>query len=302
MCATPDALKHPDLDWNENGQSSLKGSMLRVFRRLDELFISWARDAQADEHAFPTFIPARELAKIGYFSSFPHLVSFPVTLEASQENLERFSQGKPIDENGEIHLTRAAPIRDVLTPAACYHFYARFQGTDLDAPLRLTTRATCFRRETHYVPLQRQWSFNMRELVCIGTSEDVKGFVAAQQARIVELVRRLDLGAEWQHATDPFFNPSKNPKYLLQKLDPVKNELIFDGHLAIASLNFHRNYFGEAFKIRVREAGGAAGAAYGDAFSGCVAFGLERWIHALFKRHGDEAEARLEAALAEGPV
>jgi len=86
---------------------------------------------------------------------------------------------------------------------------------------------------------------------------------------------------EFQNATDPFFNPSKNPKYLMQKLDPVKTEMIFDGKLAIGSLNFHRNYFGEAFQIS-RDGK--------EAFSGCVAFGLERWIYALVHTFGTDLD------------
>jgi hypothetical protein len=81
----------------------------------------------------------------------------------------------------------------------------------------------------------------------------------------------------WQAATDPFFNPSSNPKYLAQRLDPVKTEMVYGGDLAIGSVNFHRNYFGETFAI---ERGGE------PAFSGCVAFGLERWLYAFTDHFG----------------
>jgi hypothetical protein len=104
-------------------------------------------------------------------------------------------------------------------------------------------------------------------------------------ARLTETISRfqeaLGLGATWQHATDPFFRPARNPAYLVQRLEPVKHELVFDGRLAIASTNLHHDHFGRAFGI---ERDGA------PAFSGCVAFGVERWLAAFLARHGSAPE------------
>ncbi len=274
---TTDAI--PGLRWMENGQCSLSGDLLELERSLERVFLGWAAEEHAAEHRFPTFLPAKELGKLDYFRSFAHLVTFPVALDADTANLESFVRGEPLSKDGEIRLTRAAPIQDVLTPAACYHFYVAFQGETLDAPRHVTTRATCFRREAYYRPLERQWSFSMREIVCIGTMDEVKAFLARREAVAESFWKRISLAVEWQTATDPFFNPSKNPKYLAQKLDPVKREMVFDGRLAIGSSNFHRNYFGEAFAIRRDGA---------EAFSGCIAFGLERWIHAILHAFGPD--------------
>ena len=57
----------------------------------------------------------------------------------------------------------------------------------------------------------------------------------------------------------------------------MKHELVFGGDLALASTNFHRDFFGETFDIARDGA---------PAFSGCAAFGLERWLHALLAIHG----------------
>jgi seryl-tRNA synthetase len=267
----------PDYRWMENGQSVLSGNLLEVYRRLDRLFLKWAGECDAAEYRFPTFISARDLARLDYFRSFPHLVTFPVVLDEREENLKRFSEGEPLDPNGEIQLTSAAPIRDVLTPAACYHFYVQFQGEQLETPRYVTTLATCFRREAYYSPLERQWSFSMREIVCLGTADEVKEFLKRYQDRASGFFTRIGLSIEWKNATDPFFNPSRNPKYVLQKLDPVKTEMIYRTGLAIGSINFHRNYFGEAFQIS-RDGK--------EAFSGCVAFGVERWIFAFLDQFG----------------
>ncbi|HVF89063.1 MAG TPA: aminoacyl--tRNA ligase-related protein [Blastocatellia bacterium] len=266
-----------DYRWLENGQSAFSGKLLDLYRGLDRMFLAWAGAFRAVEYRFPVLISARELARIDYFRSFPHLLTFPVALESSDANIQRFVDGSNVNGGGEVELTLIAPVRDALTPAACYHFYAHFRGESLAGPKYVTTCATCFRRESHYLPLERQWSFSMREIVCIGTAEEVKEFLRAAEAKALDFFERSGLRVELKAATDPFFNPSKNPKYLLQKLDPVKSEMVFDDRLAIGSVNFHRNYFGEAFDIR-REGV--------EAFSGCIAFGLERFMYAFLTQFG----------------
>ena len=272
--------------WKENGQTALAGMPLAILRKLDRLFVRWADEYGAAEYRFPVFIEARELHKLDYFSSFPHLATFPVTLDSSPEHLKEFSREAGIDDAGVVRLGKCSPVREVLTPAACYHFYVLFQGASLESSLYLTTVATCFRREAYYRPLERQWNFTMREIVCIGTAEEVKEFLASHRARLERFFSKIDLPIAWQNATDPFFDPSRNPKFIAQKLDPVKTEIVFGGELAIGSINFHRNFFGETFGIR-RE--GEA------AFSGCVAFGVERWLFALLSRFGPDNLRVLES-------
>jgi seryl-tRNA synthetase len=269
-----------DFQWVDNGQSVLKGSLLNLYHQLDTLFVRWAETLGAKAFLFPTFIPASQLHKLHYFQHFPHLVTFPVTLSPEVDNLEQFIQANNCaPENKPVQLTRLSPVEEVLTPAACYHFYIHLQGQNLSTPTFLTTCCTCFRREEEYLPLQRQWSFSMREIVCIGTADEVKVFLDGFEAKLVAFFKAIQLPIQWENATDPFFKPDKNPKYLLQKLDPVKTEIVFQDQLAIGSLNFHRNYFGEAFQIWRGES---------EAFSACVAFGLERWIYAFLTHFGPD--------------
>jgi seryl-tRNA synthetase len=279
--------KLPDLSalsgyrWTENGQSTMSGGVFRLYSALDQMFQSWAKRVRAQEHHFPIFIQAKELNKLDYFKSFPHLISFPVFLDPSEENLRKFVEGQRIDEQGRLCLTETAPIHDCLTPAACYHFYVTYQGQTFNEPRYLTTRANCFRRETHYIPLRRQWNFGMREIVCIGTAEEVKAFIQSYRDLLTEMFARFKLPVQWEVATDPFFDPTRNPKHLMQQLEPVKHEMIYEGELSIGSTNYHRNYFGDAFNIQRNGE---------SAFSGCVAFGLERWVFAILNEYGSDEE------------
>jgi seryl-tRNA synthetase len=265
----------PGYRWMQSGQSSFSGPLLALYARLDALFLAWASDCGADERLYPVLLPAAELAKLDYFRSFPHLATFACALSPEPTNLASFASGPGVTDDG-VALTKLAPVEAVLTPAACYHVYVEEQGRALTAPRFVTTRCTCFRREAYYAPLRRQWSFGMREIVCLGTSDEVKGFLDRYRARVARFFEAIDLPVAWTPATDPFFNAAANPRFLAQKIDPVKTEMVY-GDLAIGSVNFHRNFFGETFGIA------RAGA---PAFSGCVAFGLERWIYAILSRFG----------------
>jgi len=274
-------LAHPDLRWRGE-QSALGGTLLDLYRRLDAAFTRLGTREQAPEVMYPTLLAAEHLAKLDYFRSFPHLATFACNLDRAADNLSAFAKGEGVAADGSVALTKLDPVQQVLTPAACYHVYVDLAGQSLSGFRTLTTRATCFRRESHYLPLERQWSFGMREVVGLGTAEEVKAFLTRGRERVERFIAAIGLSIAWTAATDPFFDMSKNPKFLAQKLDPVKTEMVHAGRLAIGSINFHRNFFGETFAIdRAGE----------PVFSGCIAFGLERWIRALMEVHGPDAKA-----------
>ena len=129
------------------------------------------------------------------------------------------------------------------------------------------------------MPLERQWSFTMREIVCMGTADEARTFLEKATAAVDRLTAGIGLPLRWEQASDPFFRASKNPQYLMQQVDPTKFELMFDDRLAIASTNLHHDHFGRAFDIErdgepVRTA--------------CIAFGIERWLSAFVHHFGPE--------------
>jgi len=257
----------------------LSGPLLDAWRRLDLAFLGWARALGAEEHRFPAFLSAAALDRLDYFRSFPHLVTFPVSLDPDPARLRAFAASRPLREDGSVDLGPCAPVRDVLTPAACYHFYVRRSGARLDNPLDLTTVAACWRREERYEPLRRQWCFTMREIVRIGTAGEVQGFLDGMRASLARRFEAIGLPIEWRTATDSFFDPSRSAKFLAQTIEPVKTEMVFGDDLAIGSINFHRNFFGETFDIARDDR---------PAFSGCVAFGVERWLYAFLATFGED--------------
>ena len=269
-------ITHPDLRWR-GSQAVLSGELLALYGRLDRAFLRLADRERAPEALYPTLIEASHMARLDYFRSFPHMATFACNLDRDADNLGAFAKGPGTDADGGVALTKLDRVTHVLTPAACYHVYVDLAGSSIEGLRTVTTRAQCFRRESHYLPLERQWSFGMREVVALGTADDVKAFLARGRERVSAFHRALGLDIAWTAATDPFFDMSKNPKFLAQKLDPVKTEMVHAGRLAIGSINFHRNFFGDTFGITLDGA---------PAFSGCVAFGVERWIRAILEVHG----------------
>jgi hypothetical protein len=176
------------------------------------------------------------------------------------------------------------PAGFALPSAACYAVYVDLAGSVLPAEgVVRTTLATCFRNEDHYDGLQRLLGFSMREIVFVGQEEGAKRHLGRAKDAVVALCGRLGLDVSLEVATDPFFDKNGG-KAKMQRLFPVKEEFVVAG-LAIGSVNYHRNFFGERCEIR---AGG------GTAHTSCLAFGVERWVHTLTARFGG-VEAALSA-------
>ena len=210
-----------------SGQLSMSGPLLQLAGQLDAAFAVLAAAWGAEPEKHPATLPASLLLNAGYLRSFPHQATFAAGIELAA--LDEFAA-----DPGQDPRSLLGPATEILTPAACYHLYPGRTGQALTKPLYLTTVNTCYRRETEYVPLRRQWSFTMREIVCVGTAADTAAFAAKAQAVVSRLRELTGLAADWQQATDPFFRPDQNPAYLLQKLSPVKQELCYgEGDLAI---------------------------------------------------------------------
>lgn len=259
----------------------LTGPRHTLAETLDGAFLDLAFSFGAEAQDFTPLLPVSALRKIDYFSAFPHLVTFPAAVRDDAADLRDFADRNGADGRGPLEVGRMKSVEYVLAPAACYAVYIGMQGARLPAPpKRITVKGCCFRSETSFEPLVRQPAFRMREIVHLGDRATVESFLATAQARVVALADSMGIATSIATATDPFFDPARSPKYLHAKLFPSKHELI-SGGVAIASFNNHRNFFGEAFRIS-----GSEGAVH----TACVAFGIERWVHAILEAHGPDPD------------
>lgn len=266
-----------------SGLATLGPELVALRAALEDRFLAWAAEADAQPMQFPALVRVDELEQLDYFKNFPHLAV--VASHLLPERLEsHYAKGGSVA--GGIPAADLAAGRYVLPSAACYSVYLHLQGSVVTVPRFVTTVATCCRNESSFDDLRRLWSFSMREIVCIGTADEVQEHLGASKRRILDLAAQLGILLQVAVASDPFYQP-QGPRALMQKLFPQKEELVYGQSLAIASLNFHRNFFGERCRI--------AGADGEPVFTGCAAFGLERWLHALLDRFAGDAGAALAA-------
>ncbi|MFF5447217.1 hypothetical protein [Streptomyces sp. NPDC012888] len=270
-----------------DGLVTLGPEAVRLRAALDTVFTGWAQAAGAAEVLYPPLIPVADLARFDYFTNFPHLVlaAAPVDTDAIAD-LPTREAGPGTTLGG--HQLREAGL--VLPSAACYNAYLSLSGTHLDEPARFTTIAQCFRRESHYDGLRRLHGFTMREIIAVGDAGTVKEHLTTHKALVLDFAAHLGLHLTTDVATDPFFD-ADGSRAVMQRLFPTKEEFVADGGLAIASVNYHRNFFGER-----------AGITYAgeQAHTSCVAFGVERWLHVLAARFDGDWDAA-EAAVRSFP-
>lgn len=267
-----------DATVSADGRATLGPQATSLHQAIDANFAAWGAEVGADAMTYPPLVAVGDLTSLDYFDNFPHLASLVAGLDPT-----RFGADGPADgalTDGAVSSEALAPAVLALPSAACYSSYLALRGTALGRePIRITTRATCFRREKQYEGLSRLLGFTMREIICIGSREAVLDHLARLKQRVARFIEQVGLPFEVDVAQDPFFDPN-GARSTMQKLFPVKEEFLFRGQLAIASVNFHRNFFGERCGIRLP--GGS------PAFTGCVAFGVERWLAALGAHFRDE--------------
>ncbi|MFF7357251.1 MULTISPECIES: aminoacyl--tRNA ligase-related protein [Streptomyces] len=261
----------------ENGLGVLDGSQLRLLRAVDGVFLRLAGDWQAPEFRFPFLMRCRDLDTFDYYDNFPHLGLAAVRLDPARLGAVLGEQARPVER---MPAAVMEPAAFALPSAACYSVYVDLAGSVLpgEGVLR-TTVGTCFRNEEHYRGLQRLLGFSMREIVCVGPEQTAKAHLVRAKQAVEALCGELGLDLRIEAATDPFFDKNSG-KAKMQRLFPVKEEFVVEG-LAIGSVNYHRNFFGERCDIRVEQERGQA-----TAHTSCLAFGLERWVHTLTERFG----------------
>lgn len=280
--ALPDSLlKSPGA-----GLITLDPVRTALLRGLDELLTGLAAALAAPEVVGPPLLSVAGLTRLDYFRNFPHLgVSagrFPPGA------LDGLAVGEsPADLPLE-------PTGYLLPSATCYGLLLSLEGRDVgEDGLRLSASGRCFRNETHYEGLRLLWGFHMREVLYLGTQQGALEHLARGEEFIQDAAGRLGLTLTRATADDPFYDKGGS-RARLMALDPVKYEFSAPDGTAIASVNRHRNFFGERLGIRA--------GAHGPAYSACVAFGLERWVHAMILTHGSADRALEHLRTAAGPA
>lgn len=242
----------------------------KLFKYLDRSFINLASDYQVQEWEIPTLINSDVLRKCGYFETMPNQLT-PIGY-IKREAIENVILGGRAREE-DVSLGTL-----YLAPAACLHVYPMLEKTIVEDTV-ITVKGHAFRYEDcDFKEGKRQWDFTIREFIAVGKPEFVKNFLEYFKHKSLEFAKSCELDCQVNVACDLFFpNKQNNLMKMRQKANGLKYELILqEEELAIGSFNYHGFHFSKPFHFDQN----------GEVVSGCVGFGLDRWINSLQKVNG----------------
>ncbi|MEK0316184.1 amino acid--ACP ligase [Cohnella sp. 56] len=262
----------------ENG-SVKRGLAVTLTRQIDDLLIGWAQRHGAELRSYPAMIPVATLQKCRYIPTFPQNIHFVSEFPHRLQELEKVRESEDLNA-----LARLSPY--ALAPAVCFHCYAELSDSRLHEPLVLTARGTCCRHEAAWrLGNHRLNEFSMREVVLFGDA----AFIEDERKRFMEeawdLFEALGLAGRMETASDPFYFSEESGKGQQQMMGNMKYELIVNagadaGSFSIASFNDMDTSLCKPFGVLD---GGA-----NPMHSGCMAFGIDRWVYALLAYYGTD--------------
>ncbi len=252
---------------------------------LNDLVTRISVDDEPERMTFPPVIPRRQLEHVGYLRNFPHLAGSIFSFDGDEKQAAEQADLASRHEDWSAFQTQTDLV---LTPASCYPVYPVIgERSPLPAGGMVvdTGPGYVFRREPSSDPARMQM-FHMRELVRIGSPDDVAAWRDAWRDKAIETLRGLGLDADFDVANDPFFGRGGRLLASNQRSQELKFELIVQiagpEPTAVWSCNYHQEHFGEAYDITVANGGGEPETAH----TACLGIGVERITLALFRTHG----------------
>ncbi|MFC4102469.1 class-II aminoacyl-tRNA synthetase family protein [Paenibacillus xanthanilyticus] len=256
-----------------------RGLAVTLSEQIDRLLVEWSQRHHAQLRSYPSMIPVDTLHKCRYIQTFPQNIHFVSEFPHRLGELEKVREAGDLNE-----LARLSPY--ALSPAVCFHCYAELSGSRLPEPLVLTSRGSCFRHEAAWrVGKHRLNEFSMREIVLFGDASFIEEERRAFMEEAWSLFERLGLAGKMETASDPFYFSEESGKGQQQMMGNMKYELIArageDGEsFSIASFNNMDTSLCKPFEVLDAEAN--------PMHSGCIAFGIDRWVYALLAYYGGE--------------
>ncbi|MFC5532410.1 aminoacyl--tRNA ligase-related protein [Cohnella yongneupensis] len=266
-----------------------------LVRFLDDSIVRKIANKFGAKHEYyPVVINGSTLNKTNHFTSFPEHIQFVTHLREDLSVIEAFSQaikeagGWNQDTRVDMNASAATP-QYMINPATCYHCYEGMQDETLETEGTIVTAVSkCHRYEGgNHRDFGRLLDFTMREVIFVGKPDFVKENRLKSIEMLKGLVSEWELDCHLENANDPFFTSDYEVKASFQRQQEMKFEMrmsipYLNTTISVSSSNFHSNTFGNAFNIKAGKR---------PAVTGCLAFGLERFILAFLAQYGlDESK------------
>lgn len=265
---------------------STDGSVRRPFavllaQRLDAILLNIALRHQAEQRAYSSKISLQTLNKCKYLTSFPQNLHFVGEIPHALKTLEQVKKSDHIED-----IVRLSPY--ALTPAVCFHCYAELSGHQLNQPVMLTALGVCHRHEASWrVGKHRLSEFSVREIALFGDNTYINEKRTAIYEEAWEFFRSLGFAGKIENASDPFYFSEDSAKRQHQIMGNMKYELVVDlgefgGAFSVSSSNDMGDSLCKSFEIHDKDGK--------PLNSGCVGFGIDRWVYALLSAYGPESD------------
>ncbi len=266
-----------------------QGKFLKVFRGCNNYFFELAiKKYKAIDQENPLLWPIDLYKKINYLSEFPQQSLFMIGIKKSFKNYNNFSKKYSKNKNYKTIRIEKKFFNESeygLQPAVCDNcYYALSNKTDLKDTI-YTTYNKVFRDEkSKKNTLDRLLSFSVRDIMFVGNKNFVLNIRQKLIEDIIRFLKLTSLDCSIEVADDPFFTGKANKK-LFQHLFELKYEILayipfLKKKIAIGSINYHMDTFGDAFNIKSHNKK--------KMYSGCIGIGFERLLLALYSQHGYE--------------
>lgn len=240
----------------ENGGIGFSGIAVALFDYFDMVFKRFALSNQALEEKYPVLLSGETLKDTGYNKKYP---------------------------NYSMYLKED---KAVLSPSACFHVYEKYRDAILEDKLCVTFLQSVFRNEGEESlnEFGRLKDYHVRETVFIGNEEYVNDSINRMIEQTSSFLRGLGLDGSIESASDTFVTPKMERYKLIQLHNKAKYEvrLSYDSDKRLSAGSFNRH--GKAFSIPFNI--GVSGVK--DVMSGCVGYGIERWVLAFMSQYGCE--------------
>lgn len=269
----------------DDGMFSLSRQALFLFEYFESSFCGFINNEFADDDCdivhkiYPVLLPVSAYKKTGYLKRTPQYAIFCCS---ACENMKILKEIDKIDNNEYKSIVNNPNY--ALSPSACFHVYEELKDKVLPNKTIVTFTQSVFRNEGrfNFKEFGRMRDYHVREIVFIGDEY----FVESTRERLLEatknFVNELQLDAKITIASDPFILPRMQKFKKVQAVDRSKYELRLsynsEEDMSVASFNLHGTAFTSPFNIKVNNA---------DTVTGCVGYGLERFVLAFLSQYGE---------------
>lgn len=245
---------------------------VELLRVLDRGFERLAIQYSATIRDYSCILDEENMNKSKYHLEFPQniLSLFDVS--------HNFSVLNDIRNYKEFPQTVFRNTKRYLRPCICYSTYNEYSDKTLNSNIIITSMGKCFRNEIDWkIDNLRKKEFYMREIVFLGDKEFVTNLRNDLIEKVWSLFEKLGLYGSMETASDPFFYSEGLKKGTFQKFADAKFELISrttgGKDVSLASFNYCGDMVCKSYNIKNN---------LNDyVYSGCVAFGISRWIEII---------------------